>query len=126
MALMMSPHTEPLSTEAIEQYQPDWLAVGIVVHVAFSIAFGLLYGLSLRKVPRIPGPFAWGAMMMPLLWTATSYAMMGIVNPVLQQRVDWPWFVVSQFVYGLAAAFVVVRAEEIPIAPAGRKVRPEP
>ena len=61
---------------------------------------------------------------MPLLWTAASYSMMGIVNPALQQRVDWPWFVASQFVFGIAAAIVVVRSEEIAIAPAGRGVKP--
>ena len=44
---------------------------------------------------------------MPLLWTATSYGLMGVVNPVLQQRVDWPWFIVSQFVFGMVAAIVV-------------------
>ena len=58
-------------------------------------------------------------MLMPLLWTATSYGLMGIVNPVLQQRVDWPWFVVSQFVFGLVAAIVVVRSEQVQIR-AGR------
>ena len=40
---------------------------------------------------------------MPLVWTACSYMMMGLVNPVLQQGVDWPWFVVSQFVFGVVA-----------------------
>jgi hypothetical protein len=44
---------------------------------------------------------------------------MGVVNPVLQERVDWPWFVVSQFVFGLVAAVVVVRSEMVHIPPAG-------
>jgi hypothetical protein len=57
---------------------------------------------------------------LPLVWTAFSYGLMGIANPVLQQRVDWPWFVVSQFVFGVAAAFVVARSELIHIPPAGR------
>ncbi len=45
---------------------------------------------------------------------------MGIVNPLLQERVDWPWFIASQFVFGLAAAIVVVRSEKVYIPPAGR------
>lgn len=56
---------------------------------------------------------------MPLLWTAMSFGLMGIVNPVLQQRVDWPWFIVSQFIFGLVAAVVVVRSELVHIPPAG-------
>jgi hypothetical protein len=38
----------------------------------------------------------------------------------LQREVSWPWFVVSQFVFGVAAAIVVVRSETVPIPPAGR------
>ncbi len=44
---------------------------------------------------------------------------MGVVNPTLQQRVDWPWFIVSQFVFGVVAAIVVVRSEQVHIPPAG-------
>ena len=56
---------------------------------------------------------------MPLLWTAMSYGLMGVVNPVLQERVDWPWFIASQFVFGIVAAIVVVRSEQVHIPPAG-------
>ena len=72
-----------------------------------------------RGCRRFPAPIAWGGLLMPLLWTALSYGMMGVVNPVLQERVDWPWFVVSQFVFGIVAAIVIVRSEEVHIPPAG-------
>ena len=52
--------------------------------------------------------------------SAASYALMGVVNPVLQEKVDWPWFIVSQFIFGLVAAIVVVRSEMVHIPPAGR------
>jgi hypothetical protein len=45
---------------------------------------------------------------------------MGVVNPVLQERVDWAWFIVSQFVFGVTAAVVVLRSEKVSIPPAGR------
>ena len=48
-----------------------------------------------------------------------THGMMGVANPVLQARVDWPWFVLSQFVFGAVAAFVVDRSEKIPVPPAG-------
>jgi hypothetical protein len=44
---------------------------------------------------------------------------MGVVNKVLQEYVDWPWFIVSQFVFGVVAAVVVHRSEKIPVPPAG-------
>jgi hypothetical protein len=41
------------------------------------------------------------------------YAEMGIVNPLLQQRIDWKWFIASQFAFGLVAGFVVSRHEPV-------------
>jgi hypothetical protein len=51
---------------------------------------------------------------------------MGVVNPVLQQRVNWPWFIVSQFIFGLVASIAVIRSETIPIPPAGSGPTPSP
>jgi hypothetical protein len=31
------------------------------------------------------------------------------VNPVLNQRIDWPWFVASQLGFGIVAGIVVSR-----------------
>jgi hypothetical protein len=73
----------------------------------------------LPKLPPIPGPMAWGALLMPLLWTGVAYGLMGVVNPLLQEKVSWPWFVVSQFVFGVAASIIVVRSEKVYIPPAG-------
>ncbi len=52
---------------------------------------------------------------MPFLWTGVCHGMMGVVNPLLQQYVSWPWFIVSQLVYGLAMSFVV-RSKKIAVA----------
>jgi hypothetical protein len=79
------------------------------------VAFALLQ----PKLRPIPSPFAWGALLLPVLWTGASYSLMGVVNPILQQKVDWPWFIVSQFIFGIAAAVVVMRTEQIEVPPAG-------
>jgi len=104
----------------LERFHASWLAIAIVIHAALSVGFGLVYGVLLPRLRPIPGPMAWGGLLFPLLWTGTSYGLMGVVNPLLQRQVDWPWFVVSQFVFGVVAAIVVVRSEKIHIAPAGR------
>jgi hypothetical protein len=90
-----------------------------VLHAGLSVGFGIVYGLALPRLPVIPGPMCWGGMLMPMLWTGVSFGLMGVVNPVLQQRVDWPWFIVSQFVFGLVASIAVVRSETIRVPPAG-------
>jgi hypothetical protein len=56
---------------------------------------------------------------MPVLWMGASYSLMGVVNPLLQQMVDWPWFIASQFVFGITVALVVARSEVISIPPKG-------
>ncbi|REK10230.1 MAG: hypothetical protein DWQ37_16615 [Planctomycetota bacterium] len=124
LAVMVQPPDAALTVEALEQYDGTWLLAATAFHGALSLAFGIVYGVLLPRVPAMPGPFAWGALMMPLLWTATSYGLMGVVNPVLQDTVDWPWFVVSQFVFGLVAAIVVVRSEQVYVTPAGRGQKP--
>jgi hypothetical protein len=112
-----------LPAAELSRFHADWLAAGVVIHAVLSLGFGVVYALALPRLPPISGPIAWGALVLPLVWTAFSYGLMGIANPVLQQGVDWPWFVVSQFVFGVAAAAVVARSELIHIPPAGRPTR---
>ena len=94
------------------------------MHAVLSMGFGVLFALVLPQLPPIPGPMAWGGLVLPLVWTGISYGLMGVVNPVLQERVDWPWFIVSQFVFGVVAAVVVLRSEMVHIPPAGSRTGP--
>jgi hypothetical protein len=110
---------DKLTVEQLMQFNADWLGTAIVIHVVMSLSLGLVHGILVPRLRPIPGPFVWGGVLMPLLWTAASYGLMGVVNPVLQDRVNWPWFVVSQFVFGIVAAIVIVRSEEILVPPAG-------
>jgi hypothetical protein len=101
-------------------FHADWFLAAGAVHAVLSITFGILFAVMTPRLPSIPGPIAWGGLVLPLLWTGITYGLMGVVNPALQQRVDWAWFIVSQFVFGVAAAVVVHRSEIVRIPPAGR------
>jgi hypothetical protein len=120
LAGMVLPGLGSQPTADLKLFHANWLAAASAVHVVMSIGFGIVYGLLLPRLRPIPGPLAWGGLLLPLLWTATSHSLMGVVNPLLQQRVNWPWFVVSQFVFGVVAAVVVLRSEKVYITPAGR------
>jgi hypothetical protein len=120
LAGMIVPALGQQLPEELERFHAGWFLAALAMHAVLSLSFGVLLALVQTKLPSIPGPVAWGGLVLPLLWTGTSYALMGVVNPVLQERVDWPWFVVSQFVFGLVAAVVVLRSELIHIPPAGR------
>jgi uncharacterized membrane protein YhaH (DUF805 family) len=101
-------------------FHESWLITATAMHAAVSITFAVLLALTARRLPEISRPVAWGALLMPVLWTAYSYGLMDVVNPVLARQVDWPWFVASQFVFGIAASIVVARSEKVPVGPVGR------
>jgi hypothetical protein len=101
------------------RFHAEWFPAAAAMHAVLSVGFGVLFALVSRRLPPIPAPMAWGGLLMPLLWTGVSYALMGIVNPALERGVDWRWFIVSQFVFGVAAATVVVNSEKVHIPPAG-------
>jgi hypothetical protein len=119
LAGMLLPRLGRMPLHELEQFHADWLAIALAIHVAMSIGIGLVFGLLLPRLGPMPTPLVWGGILMPLIWTAVTFGLMGIVNPLLQERVDWPWFIVSQFVFGLAAAIVVIQSEKVFIPPAG-------
>jgi hypothetical protein len=87
------------------------LVLAIIIHVIGSALVGLLYGVTLPMFPR--RPVLLGGILAPLFWSGILYAGLGIIHPTLQARIDWGWFMASQFAFGLVAGFVVARHEPI-------------
>ncbi len=87
------------------------LAVAVVAHLVISLFVGLIYAAILPMFPRRPE--LWGGLVAPLVWTGLLWASLGIINPTLDARIDWPWFVASQIAFGLAAGWVITRTERI-------------
>ncbi len=85
------------------------MVVGGCIHVCISLILGMIYGVLMPMLPRVPSPVAWGALLMPIFWTAMSFAALGVFNPAVRALIDWPWFVVSQFIFGIVAALVFMR-----------------
>lgn len=120
LAGMVVPIVDDMSVARMEQFNFVYLVVAIVIHIVFSVGFGLLYGVVLPTLPKIPGgPLVWGGLLMPLVWTGASHAAMGVVNPAMADHVNWPWFLLSQFIYGITMAIVVYRSEQVPVPPVG-------
>jgi hypothetical protein len=84
------------------------LLVGIVVHISMSIMVGLLYTVLLPMLPAKRAWF-WGGIITPLMWSAVLYPVMGIIDPALADRVDWPWFIGCQIAFGLVGGFVIFK-----------------
>lgn len=81
------------------------LLLAIPIHLLTSVLVGLLYGAMLPMLPR--RPILLGGFIAPILWTGLIHSILGIVNPVLNQRIHWVWFVASQVAFGIVAGVVV-------------------
>jgi hypothetical protein len=120
LAGMILPGPGAVELAELGSFHAEWLVVAGAMHVVLSTGFGVLFALLLRRLPVVPAPIVWGGLVLPMVWTGFSYGLMGVVNKPLQDNVSWPWFIVSQFVFGVAAAMVVLRSELVHIPPAGR------
>jgi hypothetical protein len=120
LAGMVVPGIQDQTVAELEQFSLPYFVVALCIHAALSVGFGLLYGVVLPTMPRVSGgALLWGGLLMPLVWTGASYAAMGVANPALRDHVEWFWFLISQFVYGIAMATVVFRTEQVPVQPVG-------
>lgn len=89
----------------LSQFHPTGLLAALVIHLMVSALVGLLYGALLPMFPRYP--IVTAGFMVPLLFTGIMYSAIGVVSPILNERIHWFWFVLSQVGYGLVCGFVV-------------------
>jgi hypothetical protein len=108
------------SVEAMRHFRMDWFLFALAMHITMCLLVGLLYGAMLPLLPR--RPIVLGGIIGPLLWTGLLYHVIGYVNPLLDQRINWWWFALSQAAFGVVAGLVVARqnkvltAENMPLA----------
>jgi len=105
------PSLASASTAELGTFNSAAFLVALLAHGALSLLVGLLYVLILPMLPR--RHLLWGGLVAPLLWTGVIWAVLGIVNPVLDARIDWPWFVASQIAFGLVAGLVVAYTKPV-------------
>ena len=99
------------TTAEIAAFHLRAFLIAVPIHLITSLLVGLLYGAMLPMLPR--RPILLGGFIAPLLWSGLIHSILGIVNPVLNQRIDWLWFVASQVGFGIVAGLVVSRQERI-------------
>ncbi|HEX4772301.1 MAG TPA: hypothetical protein VH351_15805 [Bryobacteraceae bacterium] len=85
--------------------------VAVPIHLLISLLVGLLYGAMLPMVPR--RPILLGGFVGPLLWSGLIYGSLAVINPVMNQRIDWFWFALCQIAFGTVAGIVVAIQERI-------------
>jgi hypothetical protein len=111
LAAAASAQLSNASAEALRAFSAKGLGLALVIHSALSLLVGLLYGALLPMFPR--RPVWWGGLVAPLLWTGLIAATLDLINPALNQRIEWSWFLASQIAFGLVAGLVVARSARI-------------
>ncbi len=98
-------------TASLDAFHLGSFCLALFIHLITSLLVGLLYGAMLPMFPR--RPILLGGVVAPILWTGLLHSLLGLINPLLDARIDWRWFIASQFAFGVVAGLVVVRQERI-------------
>jgi hypothetical protein len=97
--------------EQLRAFSTAGLVAGSIIHGTISLFVGLLYAVSLPMFPR--GASWRSGLISPVLWSGLVAATLSLINPTLNERIDWGWFVGSQIAFGLAAGWVIARTAKI-------------
>jgi hypothetical protein len=98
-------------TATLSSFIPEAFVVALFIHASASILVGLLYGVMLPMFPRYPA--FWAAIVAPLLWTGLLWSTLSVINPLLDARIEWRWFILCQIAFGAVAGFVVNLTERV-------------
>ena len=106
LAAVAMPSLASADVTQLRLFNSAGFVVALISHGVISLLVGLLYAVLL---PMLPSRFSdfWGSLAAPLLWTGLISATLRLINPALNARIDWIWFIASQVAYGLMTGYVV-------------------
>lgn len=111
LSAMILPQYRDATVEVLSHFNFLSLVVATLLHLITSVLVGLFFGILLPTLPK--SPRFWGGVVAPLMWTGAIYGFMHVLNPVMNDYVNWPWFIASQFAYGLVVGNYVVKTEKV-------------
>jgi hypothetical protein len=98
----------------LARFSPGGLILASMAHLSLSILIGVLYAAILPIFSR--RPILTAVVFLPVLMSGITWALLKAVNPLLNQRIEWTWFIASQLAFGALAGWVVSRTEPIATA----------
>jgi hypothetical protein len=93
------------SNAFLSEFHLRGLLAALVINGVLSLLVGLLYGAVLPMYPRYP--ILTAGLLVPVFFSAILYSVIGVVSPILDERIDWFWFALSQVAFGLVCGYVV-------------------
>jgi hypothetical protein len=106
LAAVALPSMAQADLEQLKAFNSTAFIIALLCHVAISSLVGLLFAVLLPMLPSRRAAF-WGSFFSPILWSALVWATLGLINPALNARIDWAWFIASQIAYGMVTGYLV-------------------
>ena len=96
--------------DVLKTFQVSGFIVALLSHAFISLFVGLLFAVIL---PMMPSRFTafWGSFLAPVLWTALIASTLKLINPALNSKIAWGWFIASQIAYGLITGYIVAHSK---------------
>jgi hypothetical protein len=114
LAAIAVPRMAEADVATLRAFDGVALVVGLIAHGVTSVLVGALYAAILPLLPR--RHLLWGGLLAPLLWTGLLWATLGVIDPALNARIAWSWFIASQIAFGVTAGWIVARATPVATA----------
>lgn len=111
LAATASQNLSGATTAELTAFSSEGLLLGVIIHGVMCILVGYLYAMLLPMFPW--HPLLAGGIIAPLMWTGLIWASLRVINPTLNARIDWWWFIASQIGFGLVAGLVVGRMQRV-------------
>ena len=110
LAAAALPSLTDAGPEVLNTFQLSGFVVALLTHVLFSLFVGLMFAAIL---PMMPSRFTafWGSFLAPVLWTALIASTLQLINPALNSKIAWGWFIASQIAYGLITGYIVAHSK---------------
>jgi hypothetical protein len=110
LAAAALPSLTDAGPEVLNTFQLPGFIVALLTHVIFSLFVGLMFAVIL---PMMPSRFTafWGSFLAPVLWTALIASTLQLINPALNSKIAWSWFIASQIAYGLITGYIVAHSK---------------
>jgi hypothetical protein len=114
LAAIAIPRMAEADVATLKAFDGVALLVGLIAHGLTSVLVGVLYAAILPLLPR--RHLLWGGLLAPLLWTGLLWATLGVIDPALNARIAWSWFIASQIAFGITAGWIVASATPVATA----------
>ncbi len=111
LAGVVIPSMGNATQEQLRSFNGVAFVAAFIGHGIISVLVGIVYAVMLPMFPKY-APF-WAGILMPLFWSGLVATTLDLINPILNDRISWPWFVACQLGFGLVGGYVIARSTSI-------------